>query len=361
MKLKLGIASGDRISPQRAPDNRYHWGGAGWVRLGQYEPLLETDTYIGTLVWNRTHFSIQTNEDNALHDVDVIIMQRLMHDTLPEHMKLAQKSGQIIINDLDDWYWGLDTSNLAFASSHPKLSPNENTNHYKKVLATSDRITVSTPYLRDRLMKMFSNCPPIDVLMNTVDVNRFNIHDHMTETKPIVGWVGSTNHRSGDLEVLSGIIAPLQKLDLISLQHSGAHPNAPSLASKWNITETSVITLPASEPEDYPNLLTMDIGIAPLRDTPFNHAKSDIKVLEYSASGIPWVASGLPAYETLQKVWGLGRIAKKNKAKDWQKHIKELCDPKVRAEEGQALREASWSRDILVGAENLNSYINSLR
>jgi glycosyltransferase involved in cell wall biosynthesis len=323
--------------------------------------LLETDTYIGTLVWNRTHFSIQTNHDLALHDVDVVIMQRLMHDTLPEHMKLAQKAGQIIINDLDDWYWGLDTSNLAFASSHPKNSPHENTNHYRKVLATSDRITVSTPYLRDRLMQMFRNCPPIDVLENTVDVNRFKIHEHITETKPIVGWVGSTNHRSGDLEVVSGTIPPLQKLNLIDLQHSGNRFDAPSLASKWNITETSVITLPACEPEDYPNLLTMDIGIAPLRDTPFNHAKSDIKVLEYSASGIPWVASDLPAYETLQKLWGVGRIAKKNKAKEWQRHIKELLDPKVRAEEGLALREASWSRDILVGAKTLNSYLTSLR
>lgn len=361
MKLKLGIASGDRIPPQRSEDGRHHWGGAGWVRLGQYEPLLETDTYIGTLVWNRTHFSIRTDEDSTLHDVDIIIMQRLMHDTLPEHMKLAQKQGQIIINDLDDWYWGLDTRNLAFVSSHPKVSPTENTNHYKKVLATSDKITVSTPYLRDRLLQMFSKCPPIDVLSNTVDVHRFKVHEHTTETKPTVGWVGSTNHRSGDLEVVSGIIPPLQKLDLISIQHSGAHPNAPSLASKWNITETSVKTLMATDPEDYPSLLTMDIGIAPLSDTPFNHAKSDIKVLEYSASGIPWVASSLPAYESLQKLWGIGRVAKKNKAKEWQKHIKELCDPKARAEEGLALREASWSRDITVGAKILNSYLADLR
>lgn len=361
MKLKLGIASGDRIPPHRATDNRQHWGGAGWVRLGQYEPLLETDTYIGTLVWNRTHFSIQTDGDSALHDVDVIIMQRLMHDTLPEHMKLAQKAGQIIINDLDDWYWGLDTSNQAFLSSHPKTSPRENTNHYRKVLATSDRITVSTPYLRDRLMQMFRDCPPIDILENTVDVHRFKVHEHITETKPIVGWVGSTNHRSGDLEILSGIIPPLQKLDLISLQHSGNHLSAPSLASKWNITETSVTTLPATDPENYPSLLTMDIGIAPLRDTPFNHAKSDIKVLEYSASGIPWVASDLPAYDTLQKLWGLGRVAKKNKAKEWQRHIKELLDPKVRAEEGLALREASWSRDITVGAKTFNDYLGFLR
>lgn len=361
MKLRLGIASGDRIPPHRATDGRPHWGGAGWVRLGQYEPLLETDTFIGTLVWNRTHFSIQTDQDSALHDVDVVIMQRLMHDTLPQHILLARKAGQIIINDVDDWYWGLSTANQAFMSSHPKTNPRENTNYYKKVLAVSDKITVSTPYLRQRLTDFIHYCPPVDVLPNTVDVHRFAVKEHTTETNPIVGWVGSTNHRSGDLEVLLGIVPPLQKLGLISLQHSGAHPNAPSLASKWGITETDVITLNATDPEDYPSLLNMDIGIAPLSDTPFNHAKSDIKLLEYSASGIPWVASGLPEYEALQKLWGIGRIAKKNKAKSWQKHIMELCDPAVRKEEGLALREASWSRDITVGAKTLNSYLADLR
>jgi glycosyltransferase involved in cell wall biosynthesis len=282
-----------------------------------------------------------------------------MHDTLPEHIQKARATGQVVINDLDDWYWGLDTKNHAFLSAHPRTNPNENINHYKKVLVNSDLITVSTPYLRERLQKMFPKCPPIEVLYNTVDVSRFQNRCH-TENRPIVGWVGSTNHRSGDLETLRGVISPLYDEGLIYLQQSGHHKDSPTLASIWGITETSVSVVPASEPEDYPSILTMDIGLAPLRDTPFNHAKSDIKILEYSASGIPWVASDLPSYTALQKLWGLGRIAKKNRAPEWQRHIKQLLDPKVREEEGQALREASWSRDILAGAKTLNSLLLSL-
>lgn len=362
MRLKLGIASGDRIPASRSQKNRNHWGGAGWVRLGQYEPLLDFDVFIGTLVWNRTHFAISDSE-NRLHDVDIVYLQRLMHDTLAEHIKKAQLQGQVVVNDLDDWYWGLDTRNKAFDSSHPKTNPTENTNHYKKVLSSSTSITVSTPYLRDRLLQMFSKCPPIEVLPNTVDVSRFHkrpITESLGENRPIVGWVGSTNHRSGDLEVLRGVINPLHEQQLIRLQQSGYHQGSPTLADIWGITESDVICVPASEPEDYPSILTMDIGLAPLSDRPFNHAKSDIKVLEYSASGIPWVASDLPSYTALQKLWGLGRIAKKNRAKEWQNHIKALLDPKVREEEGNALREASWSRDISVGAETLNSYLHSL-
>lgn len=362
MKLKLGIASGDRIPASKSSLNRNHWGGAGWVRLGQYEPLLDFDVFIGTLVWNRTHFSISDSE-NRLHDVDIVYLQRLMHDTLAEHIVKARAVGQVIVNDLDDWYWGLDTRNKAFDASHPKTNPTENTNHYKSVLNSSTCITVSTPYLRDRLQQMFPKCPPIEVLPNTVDVSRFHnrpITESLGENRPIVGWVGSTNHRSGDLEVLRGVINPLYEGGLIRLQQSGYHEGSPTLADIWGITESNVIQIPAAEPENYPSILTMDIGLAPLSDRPFNHAKSDIKLLEYSASGIPWVASDLPSYQALQKVWGLGRIAKKNKATAWQNHIKDLLDPKVREEEGLALREASWSRDISVGAETLNSYLHNL-
>lgn len=360
MRLKLGIASGDRIPPNRATDARHHWGGAGWVRLGQYEPLLETDTFVGTLVWNRDHFSIRTDEDTALHDVDIVYLQRLMHDTLPEHIIKAKAIGQVVINDLDDWYWGLSTTNAAFLSSHPRTSPRENTNHYKKVLTSSTAITVSTPYLRDRLLQMFPKCPPIEVFPNTVDVSRFTNRPSYDKNQPIVGWVGSTNHRSGDLEVLRGVINPLYDQQLIRVQQSGYHAGSPTLPEIWGITETNVIFLEATDPENYPSLLTMDIGLAPLSDRPFNHAKSDIKLLEYSASGIPWVASDLPSYSTLQKLWGHGRIAKKNRAGDWQRHIKQLLDPKVREEEGLALREASWSRDISIGAKTLNEYLLSV-
>src|SRR5439155_12656725 len=44
--------------------------------------------------------------------------------------------------------------------------------------------------------------------------------------------------------------------------------------------------------------LRVDIGLAPLHDTPFNRAKSDIKYLEYSATGAATMASPLAPYET---------------------------------------------------------------
>ncbi len=40
----------------------------------------------------------------------------------------------------------------------------------------------------------------------------------------------------------------------------------------------------------------LDIGIAPLADTAFNHARSDVKLKEYGAVGAAWLASPVGAY-----------------------------------------------------------------
>lgn len=50
-----------------------------------------------------------------------------------------------------------------------------------------------------------------------------------------------------------------------------------------------------------------DIGIAPLSDSPMNRARSDIKVKEYAASAVPWLASNVGPYVGLGEDEG-GRL-----------------------------------------------------
>ena len=353
--MRIGVASGDFLSAQKSSDGGHHWGGSGWARFGQYIGRIDYEVVVGVLTWKTDHFFIRDEHDNLV-DVDWVFMQRLMHESLPEHMLKARQYGQIIVNDLDDWYWGLDPSNDAFLSSHPKSNPKENRNHYKAVLASSTAVTVSTPYLADRI-KSWVRCP-IVILENTVEVNRFTPHIHTDSSVPVVGWVGATSHRSGDLEILKGVVNPLIVSGAIKFQHSGHYAHANTVASKLGLHDDQVSVLPAVDAVQYPSLLNMDVGVAPLRDTPFNHAKSDIKLLEYSASGIPWIASSLSAYEGLRKKWGIGRTA--SKPQQWLKHLADLRDPARRAYEGEALREAVWARDIELGTHRFNSFIESV-
>ena len=354
--MRIGFVSGDYMPAHKAPDGKPHWGGSGWARIGQYLPMLGEHVVVaGTLTWNRDHFSVM-DDLQELVDVDLLVMQRLMHGNLAEHIKKAQAIGQVVVNDLDDWYWGLDPRNDAFWSSHPKRNPNENRDHYKKVLASSDLVTVSTKYLRDRI-KDWVRCP-IEVLPNTIDVDRFTPVQHDDSAVPLVGWVGATSHRSGDLEEVAQTISPLILRGEIRFQHSGHYAHATPVHELIKVPNHLVKTKQAVDATEYPSLLDMHVGIAPLRDTPFNHAKSDIKLLEYSASGIPWVASDLTSYRTLHEQWGAGRIAKR--PAQWIKHLNALKDPAVRASEGALLREKVRARNIDAGAHTLRSLLERL-
>lgn len=348
----VGFASGDRLAPHLSPDGTEKWGGSGWARLGQYVDRLDLPTVVGTLVWSEDHFYIR-NVNNDLVDVGMVVLQRLMHDSLADKINMARAYGQIVVNDLDDWYWGLDPKNDAFKSSHPKNNPKENRNHYKSVLGASDLVIVSTSYIKERISP-WVRCP-IVILKNTIDVSRFTPLEHRITDVPMVGWAGSTSHRSGDLETLKGILPPMVRQGEVTLQHSGHSEHAPPVNEVLGLAEDQVFRVPLVEPRLYPSSLTMDIGIAPLRDTPFNHAKSDIKALEYSAAGIPWVASPMTAYSQLVEEWGMGRLAKNGQ--QWLKHLRALKDPELRASEGSALREKAWTRDIESGAHALRQVL----
>jgi glycosyltransferase involved in cell wall biosynthesis len=63
-----------------------------------------------------------------------------------------------------------------------------------------------------------------------------------------------------------------------------------------------------------------DIGIAPLADVPFNHARSNVKLKEYAAAGVPWLASPVGAYATMGQGQG-GRLVAE---RDWYDALQRL-------------------------------------
>jgi len=352
--MLIGVASGDWMSPNRSSDAEERWGGSGWARVGQYLPRLPFKIVVGHLAWKRTNFVI-TDMKGVEYHPDVLILQRLMHKGLADHIREGIAAGQTIINDVDDWYWGLDPSNNAFKHSHPKFNEKENINHYKSVLNASSIVTVSTPYLADRISRFVRN--DIVLMRNTVDVDNFSVKEHSDSTIPTVGWAGSTAHRSGDLETVGPILKGMHRDGVIKLMHLGHHNGASSFASRIGLPDSEVSTLPLCSAEQYRNALTMDIGIVPLRVTPFNQAKSDIKGLEYSAAGLPFVAQSIDSYDELFAT-GIGRTAKR--PYNWVKHIKALCDPEVRKEEGARNRELVRARDISVGVQYWTQLLESI-
>lgn len=352
--LRLGIASADWVNPKTHNLTDPAWGGSGWARIGKYLPHLPFDITAGVLGFNGSYFII-IDKDGENHEVDIVFMQRLTHRGLGENMMKARAAGQKFINDVDDWYWGLDPTNMAFQFNHPKSYPDENINHYKTILSKSNLVTVSTDYLADRVAGWVKG--ELVVVKNTVDIKSFTPKVHTDDGPPLVGWVGSTAHRSRDLETVAGIIKPMFNSGQIRLHHSGDSIQYPSFASRIGVPKSAVSTLPLVRADDYPSLMVMDIGIVPLRDTPFNRAKSFIKGLEYAAAGIPFVAQALDAYVDLASN-GIGRTARR--PVNWIKHLNALRSAEVRKEESELHLERLVDYDLPVGVARLTDIISNL-
>jgi glycosyltransferase involved in cell wall biosynthesis len=89
---------------------------------------------------------------------------------------------------------------------------------------------------------------------------------------------------------------------------------------------------------------SLGIGIAPLQDSTFNSAKSALKILEYSATGVPWVASPRAEYAAFHRQ-GVGLLAAK--PQHWFQHLRRLAtDPSLRQEMSEAGRAVAAQHTV---------------
>lgn len=305
-------------------------GGAGWARLGQIKGNSTHHWLVGTIKANQQRMGVATWDGRATFDAPLMVMQRYMDVGMAGIVRRAQAAGQIIVNDVDDWFWGIHRSNQAFDAMQPDLSPKSNISHYRETLLASDVVVVSTPFLADRITEW--GAARVELIRNGVNVKNFPERRHR-KARPVVGWAGSTAHRSGDLKILR---KPFADLDGVTFHHTGAYEKYPSFAAEVGIDRQLLETMPMLAPHEYPYGMAFDIGVVPLVDIDFNRAKSNIKGLEYAACGIPFIASPLPEYQWLAEEQGIGRLAKT--ARDWRMHLDALIDYDTRREEGVRMR-----------------------
>jgi hypothetical protein len=91
-------------------------------------------------------------------------------------------------------------------------------------------------------------------------------------------------------------------------------------------------------------LAGFDVGLAPLADVPINRARSNSKVKEYAALGVPWLASPVGPYRDLGEAQG-GRLVADD---GWHEAIERLVT-RDRERRKLAKRAARWGRDQTIG------------
>lgn len=311
-------------------------GKRGWI-TGMGFPGFSKDKGFGLIV----------QEGQVIHGWDIVVMKLLMQREVLEGMDYAESLGQKVVVDIDDWYEGLPESNNAFKTTHPKNNPNSNREIYKEIINRAFAVTVSTPFLYDHYSKIRKN---VYLVRNGIDIHADGrwqtIYRNSAKHRLSIGWVGATNWRSHDVEQLAPWIGDYLKANNLMFHHSGHCLSSPAIADLMQIPKNKVKLSGLAPILSYPQLFRhFDIGIVPLNNIPFNHAKSFIKGLEYAAAGVPFVASYSPEYEYLSAS-GIGRIARSDD--EWMGHFDSLLDAKTRMYERERNREILHSFSMQV-------------
>jgi glycosyltransferase involved in cell wall biosynthesis len=256
-------------------------------------------------------------------DADVLVLQRTAEQVFADAIPYYQKLGIAVVIDLDD-----DLQHLS--SIHPQHRF-YNTNltgwrHLKRACMSADMVIASTPgiaknYASHGRVKVIRNCMPQHYLY--IDAER---------NGKTVGWGGTILNHPGDLDVTHGGVAAAvleaqADFHVVGLKEGVA--KALGLDERTQLTDTGIV-----EFLDYAELVShFDVGIAPLADNRYNTSKSGLKILEYMALGIPWVASPRPEYLRIHDRSKTGYIAK-DRARDWRRSLLTLLkDPELRKEE----------------------------
>ena len=271
---------------------------------------------------------------------EVVVFQRVLeHDQIAaiKRYRNALPHARFIM-DIDDLIGEIPLTNR-----HRKGFHKDAADRFKKAAALCDRIVTSTEFLKNEYGKF---APESIVCQNRLPDDpwaRVTV-THPKNNKPRVGWAGSAGHL-GDLRIIiPAIRATWQEIDWVFL---GPVPES--------IRKMSAEYHPSVPIDQYPAKLAslnLDLAVAPLEVSRYNHAKSALRILELGACGYPVLCSygpdafhiDLPVYRT------------PNLAEAWTRNLFLLISSPF-ANKGDKLRNAIHEKYLL--SKGLDDWFNA--
>lgn len=305
-------------------------------------------------------FGAYIGNDQVQYGWNIVVFKLVMSGIIADILENREKTEQKVVVDVDDFFEELPITNFAYSTTDPENYPDNNRNHYYRILNSADAIITSTQFLYDFYTKE-KGMKNVYLVRNGIDIDRWHKKTDHSRWMPTVGWVGAIPWRSNDLETMSTFLGQFLQENRLNLHHSGHIKGAgPDFVDLAQIPSTVKFTHePRKILSQYPQLFKkIDIGLVPLNNIRFNYAKSSIKGLEYAASGIPFIASWSPEYEYLAND-GVGRVAKNEE--EWLYHLNDLLDPKTRKEDADKNYEIVKQRHTVAArAGDWNNVMQSI-
>jgi glycosyltransferase involved in cell wall biosynthesis len=296
------------------------------------------------------------NDDKAKEIImgsDIIVIERnYFSDTLVTMMYYKVR-GKTLIGIFDDAYDLIEPENPAYTYWHQS----------KADMVGEDGVehpVTLFPYVADmfvwgiqlvKAVQMPSTVLAADwaKFADTIYVPNYIETEKYLDVKPLfphepdeiyLGWAGSLSHFRSfeDTQILRALKHVLRKHDNVKLLLAGDR----RVYDAIDISPKRKMFSPFVPEEDFPRLLkSFDVAFAPLDNRPFDKRRSRIKVLEYMALQVPWIASDNPTYNEFKDM-GLGMFAEAN-WQSWEEKLEYAIDNVVRLKEEAKLKPFEYA------------------
>jgi hypothetical protein len=302
------------------------WSSCAWYRCYTPGEELRRRGY-------EVHMATELSQE-AADWADVVVFERQSEPEILDAIAYCRSQGKLTVYEIDDDVWNIHRDSAA----HPYFSRPGVLETMDEAIRSCAIVTTTTRQLASRVRALNAN---VHILPNMLPDDHwpFDRPKEQAEDKVVIGWAGSDTHLP-DLRQLEGVIdCLLDRYDQVEFAWAGMSEMPFPGHERMRCIEGVPIN-------DYPSLVSQfHIGLAPVIDTVFNRAKSDLKFLEYAAIGIPVAASRTPTYENSVENGVNGFLA--SNAKDWLKYLSRLIED-VSLRRDMGAKAQAWARTRLI-------------
>ncbi len=305
---------------------------ADWHGCGHYRILLPFKAMSnelrveGGVKFHDFHFT-----DVARIQPDVIVLQGawLNDGILTQIRRYREITGAKVVLEFDDYL-----PNIPTRSVYRKKASQGWTRKMRRAIEQVDWLVVSTPVLAQEYAEFHED---IRVALNGLPPEWWGGLEGRRRMgrKMRVGWAGGISH-TGDLAEIRSVVKDLQ--GEVEWVFMGMKPD--DVACEFH---------PGVPIDQYPTklaALNLDLAVVPLELNQFNRSKSNLRLLELGACGVPVICTDIDPYQGDLPVTRV-----RNRHQDWVQAIREhVADPDASARQGDALREAVLRDWMLEGA-----------
>jgi hypothetical protein len=249
-------------------------------------------------------------------------------------MSEQQEQGTRVLVETDDNYFDASPLGNPGWTKTIQKGRGHSLEAHRRIIPWVDGVIVTTAQLANRYRK---HNPNVYVCPNQLDPADWPEPD-ASNGRFRVGWFASPSH-AGDAKLVHRALEWASRQDDVEVYTMGFDPGWSF--RRWHFPWSNDLGV-------YRKLLgTLDVGLAPVVETPWSVCRSDLKALELSAAQAAPVLSDATPYRTYE-----GPCLRATSAKDFLHHVKHLVTHRDEARQlgrearGYVMRERTMPRHI---------------